>query len=101
MAGRKPIPPPTPKECPVCGEDVPRGALACPECGADHNSGWREEARIYDGGGLPEAEFDYEEFVRQEFNSGPKPSAMKLGWWITAILVVVIFLAGWFYAAYR
>ena len=50
---------------------------------------------------MPEAEFDYEEFVRQEFSSGPKPSAMKLGWWITAILIVVIFLAGWFYAAYR
>ena len=51
--------------------------------------------------GLPEAEFDYEEFVRQEFGSGSKPSAMKLGWWITAILLVVVFLAGWFYATYR
>ena len=55
----------------------------------------------YDGSGLPEAEFDYEEFVRQEFSSGPKPSTMKLGWWITAVLVFVIFLAGWLYATYR
>ena len=101
MAGRKPIPPPTPKECPVCGEDVPRGAVACLECGADHNSGWQEEAASFDGSGLPEAEFDYEEFVRHEFSSGPKPSTMKLGWWITALLVFVIFLAGWLYAAYR
>lgn len=101
MAGRKLVPPPVPEICPVCAEDVPRGALACPECGADHNSGWREETESYNGSGLPEAEFDYEEFVRQEFRSGPKPNAIKLGWWITAILVVVIFLAGWFYAAYR
>ena len=38
-----------PKVCPVCGEDVPRTALACPECGADHTSGWREDAEAYDG----------------------------------------------------
>ena len=23
-----------PETCPNCGADVPRGALACPECGA-------------------------------------------------------------------
>ena len=97
MAGRKPIPPPTPKECPVCGEDVPRGALACPGGNAERittRAGERRRGSTTAGGSLPEAEFDYEEFVRQEFNSGPKPSAMKLGWWITAILVVVIFLRG-------
>jgi len=101
MAGRKPILPPTPEECPICGEDVPSGALACPECGADHNSGWREEAKSYAGSGLPEAEFDYDEFVRQEFSSGPKPSTIKLGWWITAILLAVFFFVAWFHAAYR
>ena len=45
-----------PDVCPVCDEDVPRGALACPGCGADHNSGWREDAAIYDGLDLPEEE---------------------------------------------
>ena len=43
----------TPEECPVCGEDVPRGALACPECGADERSGWREDA-VADGLDLPD-----------------------------------------------
>src|SRR3954463_1087673 len=43
-----------PEVCPVCGEEVPRNALACPECGADHNSGWREDADTYDGIDLPE-----------------------------------------------
>ena len=33
-----------PETCPVCGEDVPRGARACPGCGADERSGWNEEA---------------------------------------------------------
>ena len=38
-----------PETCPVCGQDVPRKALACPGCGADHNSGWNDEATGLDG----------------------------------------------------
>ena len=78
-----------PEVCPVCGEDVPRGALACPECGADHNSGWREDAASYDGLDLPEEEFDHDDFVRREFGSSLKPAGMKTIWWITAIVVLV------------
>ena len=78
-----------PEVCPVCGEDVPRGSLACPECGADHNSGWREDAASYDGLDLPGEEFDHDDFVRREFGSGLKPAGMKTLWWITAIVVLV------------
>ncbi|AOS43890.1 hypothetical protein Verru16b_00948 [Lacunisphaera limnophila] len=49
-----------PTECPVCGEAVPRGARACPGCGADERSGWNEEATRYDGLDLPDAAFDDE-----------------------------------------
>ena len=83
----------TPEICPVCGEDVPPRALACPECGADHNSGWREGAESYDGVDLPDQDFDYDEFVRQEFGSGVKPAGIKPIWWITAIVLVVVSLA--------
>jgi hypothetical protein len=68
--------------CPVCGEDVPRTALACPECGADHTSGWREDAETYDAADLPD-----EDFVKQEFGSSRRP-VIKTVWWITAILLV-------------
>jgi hypothetical protein len=68
---------------------VPRGALACPECGADHNSGWREDAASYDGVDLPD-EFDYEEFARREFGSSPKPAGISPIWWITAIVLVLL-----------
>lgn len=43
-----------PGECPVCGESVPRGARACPGCGADERSGWDEESTRYDGLDLPD-----------------------------------------------
>jgi hypothetical protein len=91
MARPKNVKREAPEVCPVCGEDVPRGALACPECGADHNSGWREDAAPYDAVDLPD-EFDYEEFTRNEFGSSPKPRGISAIWWITAIVLLVLTL---------
>ncbi len=88
MASRKPVRFATPAVCPVCGEDVPRKALACPGCGADERSGWRENAEAYDGVGLPD-DFDYDGFVREEFGSPIKPKGISVFWWIAAIVVIV------------
>ena len=90
--------PTAPKICPVCGENVPSTALACPDCGADHTSGWRENAEAYDGLNLPDEDFNYEQFVKQEFGSSRRPAIKKV-WWITAILVIAAFIAIYFYAA--
>ena len=89
MAANPPRKLPTPDVCPVCGEDVPPRALACPECGADHRSGWREDADAYHGIGLPDGDFDYDEFVWQEFGKQYKPSGLKPIWWITGLLVLI------------
>lgn len=50
--------PTSPSECPVCGAVVPRGARACPECGADERSGWNEDDTRYDGLDLPDEAFE-------------------------------------------
>jgi hypothetical protein len=84
-----------PAVCPVCGYDVPANALACPECGADHNSGWKEDATAYDGLDLPDDHFDYDEFVRREFG-GSNRGGIKTIWWVTAILVLVVLVALYF-----
>lgn len=73
----------------MCGEEVPRNALACRECGADHNSGWRLEAGTYDALGESEDEFDYDEFVQNEFGNSVKPRGIRTIWWITAVVVLV------------
>jgi hypothetical protein len=101
MSRKKIWPLKTPETCPVCGENLPNGAVACPECGADHNSGWREEVESYDATGLPEEDFDYNEFVRREFGTASKPATIKPVWWVTAILVIVAVAACCLYGALR
>jgi hypothetical protein len=81
--------PRTPEVCPVCGEDVPPRALACPECGADHRSGWREEE--------VEEEFSYDEFVAREFGPRREGSRLKPIWWITAVVLLAALLATIFF----
>ena len=88
-----------PEICPVCGEDVPRCSLACPECGADHNSGWRADAESYDGLDLPGDDFNYDDFVQREFGSGLKPAGIKTIWWIAAIIVLAVSIALYFLTA--
>jgi predicted nucleic acid-binding Zn ribbon protein len=87
-----------PEVCPVCGADVPRDSLACPECGADHNSGWREDADTYDAVDLPE-DFNYDEVIRKEFGAGPKRGGLKTVWWLAAIVLIIVFIVIYFYAA--
>jgi len=98
MATNKRLKLKTPAVCPVCGEDVPRGALACPECGADHNSGWREDAEAGEGLDLPDEDFNYDEFVRREFGTSLRPAGLKPIWWVTGIVVIIVSLALYFLA---
>jgi hypothetical protein len=92
VTNKKRFRPRTPETCPVCGEDVPRDTLACPQCGADQNSGWREDADTYDGVDLPEHDFNYDDFVKQEFGSQAKPTGLKTIWWIVGIALIVAIL---------
>ncbi|WP_415908906.1 zinc-ribbon domain-containing protein [Oleiharenicola sp. Vm1] len=75
-----------PENCPVCGATVPRGARACPECGADERSGWNEDDTRYDGLDLPDEAF------RDGDGRGPKPAARRHAsrvWSIVASLLVL------------
>ena len=81
-----------PETCPNCGADVPRSAKACPECGSDETTGWSMGA-TYDGLDLPDENFDYDEFVKREFEgktSGPRN--ISSFWWIVALIVLAAFV---------
>ncbi len=79
-----------PEICPNCGADVPRHAKACPECGADETTGCSEKAYV-DNLGLPDDEFDYGNFVKEEFGAGSaKPHGVGWFWWVVALLVIAL-----------
>jgi len=85
-----------PEVCPNCGAIVPRNAKACPGCGSDEKTGWSDSAYA-DNLGIPDENFDYENFVKEEFGSrSPKPRGIHWVWWLTALLLVGLFMFFWF-----
>jgi uncharacterized OB-fold protein len=84
-----------PEICPNCGAEVPPRANACPECGADDETGWSEEARA-SGLGLPDESFDYNDFVKREFDDkSPVPRGIAWYWWVVALALAATFLWCW------
>ena len=87
---------PAPAICPVCGCDVPAKSPACPECGADHETGWNDEQSIYDGVDLPDDHFDYDDFIRREFGGGTdkwtKKRGLAAGSAIALLLIILLLL---------
>jgi hypothetical protein len=78
-----------PETCPVCGENVPRNAAACPGCGADERTGWNEEATRYDGLDLPDSAFadeNTERAARREHGRGL--------WLVVAVGLIVLLIFG-------
>lgn len=77
--------------CPNCGAEVPAKAPACPECGADENTGWSDDT-IYDGTGIEDAdEFKYEDWKRREVDGrGPRRTSKQWFWWIVAVLILAL-----------
>ncbi len=81
----------TPEICPNCGAEVPPDARACPQCGSDEQTGWSEAAET-DGLDLPDEKFDYDDFVKREFEKEPaRPRGLHWFWWVVAILLLLAF----------
>ena len=91
----------TPDVCPQCGALVPDNARACPDCGADEETGWSDRAQAQRLG-LPDDEFDHDEFVREEFGDPQsksglppiKPHGLHWVWWAAGVLLILAFLYG-------
>jgi hypothetical protein len=78
--------------CPNCGANLPPKAKVCPECGSDDETGWSETAHAKNLG-LPDEDFNYDEFVKEEFGSSrPIPRGIHWFWWVTALLLTALFL---------
>lgn len=81
----EPLPP---DECAVCGAQIPPHARACPECGADERTGWRESS-LYDGLDLPE-----EAWEDEERPTPPPRRGVAWYWVLTGCLVLLGLVLG-------
>lgn len=82
-----------PEECANCGAAIPRHARACPECGADERTGWREnDATRYDGLDLPDAAF------ADDSADAPAARPVRRGiawyWYLVAALLIASLVLG-------
>ncbi len=83
----------TPDYCANCGEAVPPRAKACPGCGACEETGWSDCASEQSLG-LPDDEFDYNEFAAREFGEG-KPARSNRRLWLAVVAIILLALMGW------
>jgi RNA polymerase subunit RPABC4/transcription elongation factor Spt4 len=84
--------PPAPAECANCGATIPRNARACPACGADERTGWRETS-IYDDLDLPESAWS-DETAPQPAASAPRVNGVRWYWWCVGAVLVALLVAG-------
>lgn len=85
---------PAPDVCPQCGAEVPPEAKACPGCGSDETTGWSDQAS-YDSLDLPDENFSYDDFVKQEFEGekrSPVPRGVHWVWWLVALTIIALFV---------
>lgn len=81
-----PPPRPPPPECAQCGAAIPPRARACPDCGADERTGWRESS-IYDGLELPDEAWSGDEASSRD--PGRRVNGIAWYWWCVGVALLL------------
>jgi len=89
--------PPPPDECAQCGVEIPRQARACPECGADERTGWREMS-VYDGLDLPPESFEEGSEKPARRDRERAVNGLAWYWWVVAVALLTLVATGVFSA---
>ena len=77
--------------CPSCGKELSPNAVGCSGCGARKVDGEWADLEAYDGLDLPDDEFDYEDFIAEEFGERKKTDLRGLFWWFVALITLIAF----------
>jgi hypothetical protein len=85
--------PSPPDECANCGAGIPRGSRACPQCGADEHSGWREVS-TYDGLDLPDEAWTERGMQADGALPPRRINGLAWHWWLVAVALLVLLTFG-------
>ena len=81
---------PPPAECANCGAAIPRHAKACPECGADERTGWREQS-VYDEVDLPDEAWKDDTEPTKHAPPSMRVNGVPWYWWcVGAVLLALL-----------
>ncbi len=81
-----------PEECANCGATIPRHAKACPDCGADERTGWRETS-VYDDLDLPAEAFEDADAASPAPRAQPTVNGLAWYWWAAAVCLLLLVLS--------
>ncbi len=70
--------------CPHCGADIAADAHFCRHCGSSDADGWKEDWENED-----EDDFDYQQFVQDNFSAQVTNTATPVIWRLTAVVLLV------------
>ncbi len=77
--------------CPGCAKPASRRKSAVPA----RRKSWEQDDSL-DGLGLPDEDFDYEDFVAREFGAVPhRRLRVKLRWWLSGVVLLGILIYLW------
>lgn len=79
--------------CPHCGADIRSNARFCRHCGSSDSDGWRES----DDYGNDEDDFDYEQFVEENFSEGVTNTQTRPLWRLVAVVLLLLFGLSYFF----
>jgi hypothetical protein len=83
-----------PEDSANCGAAIPRHARACPECGADERTGWRE-TDLYDGLNLPDHAYEEAGRSAKRSHTGDvKINGVAWYWWAVGVVLVILLVSG-------
>jgi uncharacterized membrane protein YvbJ len=77
--------------CPHCGEEIREDAKFCRHCGSSDADGWRDE---YD---TDLDEFDYDDYVAQEFSTTAANTQTRPIWRLVAVVLLIVFTFGYLF----
>ena len=76
--------------CSHCGAEIEADAKFCRFCGSSDTDGWAEEGEWSDDSD----DFDYEEFVENNFGGSNSNTQIAPGWRAVALILLILFGLG-------